>query len=78
MTGAQRQEPNLRVLLENLTPKTRDALRRVLIRDQADRDTISSRLMSYRDGHGHDWADIIDVLTMHPEARSSSHLVSLR
>ena len=22
-----------------------------------------------RDGHGDDWADIIDMLTMHPEAR---------
>jgi hypothetical protein len=26
-------------------------------------------LLSYRDGHGDDWADIIDMLTMHPEAR---------
>jgi hypothetical protein len=41
----------------------------VLIRDQAERDAISSRLMRYRDGRGDDWADIIDMLTMHPEAR---------
>jgi len=40
-----------------------------LIRDQADRDAISSRLMRYRDERGDAWADIIDVLTMHPEAR---------
>jgi hypothetical protein len=47
----------------------RDDLRRVLIRDQADRDAISSRLMRYRDQNGQDWADIIDFLTMWPDAR---------
>jgi hypothetical protein len=41
----------------------------VLIRDQPDRDAISSRLMRYRDQNGQDWADIIDFLTMYPEAR---------
>ena len=61
--------PDLRKLLETLDPLTRDALRRVLIRDQADRDAISSQLLRYRDGHGDAWADIIDMLTMHPEAR---------
>ena len=50
-------------------PLTRDALRRVLIRDQDDRDAVSSQLLRYRDGHGDDWADIIDMLTMHPEER---------
>ena len=30
---------------------------------------ISSRLMRYRDQNGNDWADVIDFLTMHPEAR---------
>jgi hypothetical protein len=25
--------------------------------------------MRYRDENGQDWADIIDMLTMHPEAR---------
>jgi hypothetical protein len=25
--------------------------------------------MRYRDENGHRWADIIDVLTMHPDAR---------
>jgi hypothetical protein len=58
--------------------KARDTLRRVLVRDQGDRDAIASELLRYRDGHGDDWADIIDMLTMHPEERSSSHLVSLR
>jgi hypothetical protein len=59
----------LRDLLASLDPKARNDLRRVLIRDQADRDAISSRLMRYRDQNGQDWADIIDFLTMNPEAR---------
>jgi hypothetical protein len=60
---------NLRDLLESLGPSARDDLRLVLIRDQADRDAISSRLMRYRDENGQDWADIIDFLTMYPDAR---------
>jgi hypothetical protein len=43
-----------------------------MIRDQAHRDAISSRLMRYRDQNGQDWADIVDYLTMHPEARRQS------
>jgi hypothetical protein len=62
-------DADLRALLESLDPKTRDDLRNVLIRDQADRDAISSRLMRYRDQNGQDWADIIDFLTMYPDAR---------
>jgi hypothetical protein len=62
-------DDDLRALLSSLHPKTRNDLRRVLIRDQTDRDEIASRLVRYRDGHGADWADIIDMLTMHPEAR---------
>jgi hypothetical protein len=65
-------DADLRVLLETLDAKARDDLRRVLIRDQADRDAISSRLMRYRDQNGQDWADIVDYLTMHPEARRQS------
>ena len=60
---------DLRSLLETLDPKARDDLRRVLVRDQADRDAIASRLMRYHDQNGQDWADIIDMLTMHPEER---------
>jgi hypothetical protein len=41
----------------------------VLIHDQADRDAIASDLLRYRDGRGDDWADIIDFLTMYPDAR---------
>ena len=60
---------DLRALRETLSPKARDDLRRVLIHDQADRDAIASDLLRYRDGRGGDWADIIDFLTMWPEAR---------
>ena len=49
--------------------KARDDLRRVQIRDHAHRDAIASRLMRYRDQNGQDWADIIDFLTMYPDAR---------
>jgi hypothetical protein len=61
-------DDGLRSLLETLDPRARDDLRRVLIRDQADRDAISSRLMRDRDERGDDWADIIDRLTLDPEA----------
>jgi hypothetical protein len=60
---------DLRALLESLDPKARDTLRRVLIHDQADRDASASDLLRYHDQRGDDWADIIDMLTMHPEAR---------
>jgi len=60
---------DLRSLLVTLDPLTRDALRRVLIHDQADRDAISSQLLRYRDERGNDWADIIDMLTMYPAAQ---------
>jgi hypothetical protein len=63
------QEEDIRELLLVLTLSARDDLRRVLIGDQADRDAVASQLLRYRDGHGDDWADIIDLLTLHPEAR---------
>jgi hypothetical protein len=63
------RDADLRAVLEWLDPLTRDALGRVLIRDQDDRDAVSFWLLRYRDGHGDDWADIIDMLTMYPEAR---------
>jgi hypothetical protein len=56
-------------LLRAVALKARDDLRRVLIRDRADREAISSRLMRYRDQNGQDWADMIDFLTMWPDAR---------
>jgi hypothetical protein len=61
--------PDFRALLDTLEPSARDKLRTVLIHDQADRDAIASNLLRYRDERGDDWADIIDMLTMHPEAR---------
>jgi hypothetical protein len=63
MTDFLEEDPDLRALLLSLTPNARDDLRRVLTRDQADRDAISSRLMRYRDENGQDWADIIHLLT---------------
>ena len=62
-------DDELRVALSTLDPLARDGLRRVLIRDQADRDPIASQLLRYRDGRGDDWADIIDMLTLHPDER---------
>jgi hypothetical protein len=64
-------DDDLRSLLETLSPSARDDLRRVLIRDQAGRDAIASRLMRYQDQTGDDWADVIDFLTMYPDARRS-------
>jgi len=47
---------DLRNLLETLDPLTRDDLRRVLIRDQADSDAIAMQLMRYQDENGQRWA----------------------
>jgi hypothetical protein len=58
------EDTDLRALLSTLDRKACDDLRRILIRDQADRDAVSSRLMRYRDQNGQDWADIVDFLTM--------------
>ena len=62
-------EADLRDVLEMLDPLIRDALRRVLIHDQAGPLRRNASALDYRDGHGDDWADIIDLLTMHPEVR---------
>ena len=58
-----------RALLQELDLTARDDLRRVLIRDHADRDAIASLLMRYHDENGQGWADIIDLLSMYPDAR---------
>ncbi len=63
------REGQSRAALDVLEPEARDTLSRVLIHDQDDRDAASSQLLRYRDGHGGDWADIIDMLTMHLNAR---------
>ena len=62
-------DDELREMLLALDPHARDTLRRVLILDQTGRDATSSQLLRYRDGHGDDRADIINMLTMYPEAR---------
>jgi hypothetical protein len=63
LDDALRETPNATLYM------LRDDLRRVLIHDRADRDAIASQLLRYRDGRGDEWADIIDMLTMHPEER---------
>jgi hypothetical protein len=60
---------DLGALLGTLSHKTRDDLRCILIRDHADRDAIASQLMRCRDENGQRWADVIDFLTMWPDAR---------
>jgi hypothetical protein len=59
----------LRAILETLDSPARDALRRVLIHGQADREAIASDLLRYGDDRGESWADVIDLLTMEPEAQ---------
>jgi len=56
-------------LLETLDPKARDALRRVLIHDpgRPRRGLLATAPLPRRARRG--WADVIDVLTMQPEAR---------
>jgi hypothetical protein len=68
----------LRATLETVDPAARDTLRRVLIRDQADRDASSYQLMRFRDQTDNSWADIIDMLTMYPEARRKGRSVARR
>jgi hypothetical protein len=58
-----------RFLLLTLSPTARDHLRRVLIFDQPDRDAIAPQLLRYGDANGDGWADVIDMLTMYPDAR---------
>jgi hypothetical protein len=65
----QPAQHDLRAFLSSIDPKARDDLCRVLIRDHADRDAIASQLMRYRDENGQRWADVIDFLTMYPDAR---------
>ena len=52
-----------------LSPTAREHLRDVLIPDDADRNAMAMQLMRYRDQNGQGWADIVDLLTMYPEAR---------
>ena len=60
---------DLRAAMADLSPRTRDLLRRVLVRDDVDRDVIASTLLRYQDPAGEELADIIDSLTMYQDAR---------
>ena len=62
-------EADLRSAVAALGSPARDALTRMLIRDQADRDAIAAELLRYRDAAGDELAEIIDTLTMNPEER---------
>lgn len=59
----------LRALLLVLSPSPRDKLRLVLVRDQADHDAIAAELLRYGDANGDQWAGIIDMISMYPDAR---------
>lgn len=50
-------DADLRATLVALDPPAREHLRDVLIRDLADRDSIASRLMRYRDQNGQAWSE---------------------
>ena len=65
------EDTDLRALLATFDPHARDTLRRVLIRDQADRDEIAQELIRYRDANGQGRAHIIDMLTTNREARQN-------
>jgi hypothetical protein len=69
-SGSVGNDDDLRDVLRILSPSAREHLRDVLIpatRSSATRSRHS--WMRYRDQNGQDWADIIDFLTMYPEAR---------
>jgi hypothetical protein len=63
------EDPELRDLLLQLSPPAHDKLRIVLIHDQADPRCDRLAPDVNHDETGDDWADIIDFLTMWPEAR---------
>ncbi len=63
------EEDGLRFLLLTLSPTARDKLRRALILDQPDRDAIVAELLRYGDANGDGWAEVIDTVTMYPNAR---------
>jgi hypothetical protein len=62
-------DKGLRDLLLQVTPSAREKLPTVLILDQPDRDAIASELLRYGDANGIGWADVIDMLTLHPDTR---------
>ena len=67
-SGSPRGE-DVRTILESLDPKAPDSLRRVLIRDRADRYEVAMQLLRHRDDVGYELADFIDTLTMNADQR---------
>jgi len=60
---------DIRTALSSMTPESRDMLRRVLIRDEADRDTVARALLRNGD-RASDWvAGVVSSLTTYPDAR---------
>jgi hypothetical protein len=59
---------DLRFLLLTLSLTAWDKLRRAVIHDQPGRDAIATQRLRYCDANGDGWADVIDFLTLHPDA----------
>jgi hypothetical protein len=62
-------ETALVAALQKLPTHARDQLRRLLVRDQADRDTVARQAL--RNGRD-DLADVIDLLTLDDELRRAT------
>jgi hypothetical protein len=59
----------LSTTLRRLPPSARVDLRRLLIRDQPDRDAIAEQLLRRRTSGANDLAELIDILSLDPEGR---------
>jgi hypothetical protein len=55
------EDADVRWLLEMLDPSARDTLRRILIRDKADRDAIAMKLLGTHNHPARTWADVVDL-----------------
>lgn len=62
-------DSELRGLLQRLPSGARDDLRRLLIRDQPDRDAIAEQLLRRRTSGANDLAELIDILSLDDEMR---------
>jgi hypothetical protein len=60
---------HLRAALQLLPADARDQLRRLLIRDQPDRDAIAKQLLQRRTSGAVQLAELVDMLTIDDEAR---------
>jgi hypothetical protein len=62
-------DATLRSSMSRLEPAARDDLRRLLIRDLADRDAIAEQLLRRRTAGADQLAELIDMLSIDDEAR---------